>query len=488
MRTLSNTFTKKDVLLHVISGAFLFTACLFSSCEGFLKAQDISEQIKKKIEYNNTAPYLIFVDAQKNTGIITKPAGGEVDVKPSDIFNLSFNPDTSYQFIKWQVYDAVTGDEITDNSFLLIDDPQSLDTTCTCQKIPDNPDIELSIRAVTAKRPRIILGKPTSLEPGVPPTTEIQVLFDHFNMDPDNIYYTEEEMQELKETLNLKDSDFLQGDAEHCNNRYYGYNKKGKIVFKNIQIIDYENPSNESMTNYYSAPYWEKEPNIMGGSTLVIPTANPPPPFWATIYVSLDNNFCYYEDGVPVKLIESKAWPYKIHLENDYSVPHIITMLPEGNYNIIKYKDGENGFKELPYNYTKDSEPTNTGIISTGQAAFPTISGDSVTLSFNFKATDEGGNGILNRFRLCCERKPDNSLSQELPVFELPFVHAAANEAYSEFSDEYTYVIPRTEKLKTAGWYCFSVEVMDNFGSASATKFSKYFWIYFSNAASGTYN
>ena len=25
-------------------------------------------------------------------------------------------------------------------------------------------------------------------------------------------------------------------------------------------------------------------------------------------------------------------------------------------------------------------------------------------------------------------------------------------------------------------------------GSASATKFSKYFWIYFSNAASGTYN
>ena len=62
-----------------------------SSAEiGYITNRNESK-VKKKIEYNNTAPYLIFVDAQKNTGIITKPAGGEVDVKPSDIFNLSFN-------------------------------------------------------------------------------------------------------------------------------------------------------------------------------------------------------------------------------------------------------------------------------------------------------------------------------------------------------------------------------------------------------------
>jgi hypothetical protein len=79
----------------------LFIALTFTSCDNFLNGNNIRQQLEKQIEYNNTEPYIVYVDAQKDTGIITKPAGGEAEVKPSDTFNLSFNPDTSYQFIKW---------------------------------------------------------------------------------------------------------------------------------------------------------------------------------------------------------------------------------------------------------------------------------------------------------------------------------------------------------------------------------------------------
>lgn len=475
----------------VLTCVTFLAAALFSSCDSFLKAQDIGKQIKKQIEYNNTEPYAIYVDAQKDTGIITKPAGGEADVKPTDTFNLSFNCDTSYQFIKWQVYDAATGEDIEDNTYLKIEDPQQLDTTCTFLKIPENQDIELSLRAVTAKRPKIFLGKPTSLEPGSFPTTSIQVLFDQYNMDPDCIYYTEEEMQELKDELHLKDSDFLQGDEENCNSRYYGYRKNGKHVFKNIQLIDYDNPAND-MAWYYCAPYWEKEPNIMGGSTLVIPTSNPPPPFNATIYVSLNNNFCYYQDGISVKLMESKGWPYKICYQKDNSVPTIIySKLANNaiNYNIIKYKNDQNEFEELPY-YSNTTEPVSggsnaLGLLSTGTyVSCPRIlNKDSITLSISIRATDKGGNGISNKFRLRCVHRPDNG---QPPIFELPYLHATANEAYSEFSEEYTYILPRTSGLKSAGYYCFTIEVMDNYNDVAT--FPKYFWIQFVYDASDVYN
>jgi hypothetical protein len=139
-------------------------------------------------------------------------------------------------------------------------------------------------------------------------------------MDPNCIYYTEEEMKELKETLNLQDNDFLQGDETLCGGRYYGYKKNGNKFFKNIQIIN-SNVSDENMAKYFFDPYWTKEPNAIGGSTLVIQTAYPPPPKGETLYVSLNKNFCYYKDGIQVKLLETKAWTYKIALTSNDKTP-----------------------------------------------------------------------------------------------------------------------------------------------------------------------
>ena len=474
----------------------LLTVALFSSCDSFLKAQNVAEQIKNKIEYNNTEPYTIYVDAQKDTGIITKPAGGEADVKPTDTFNLSFTVESDYQFIKWEVYDAATEEAIDNNTYLKIDDPSRLDTTCTFLAIPDNSDIELSIRTVTAKRPKVFLGKPTYQETGSPRTSEIQVLFDHFDMDPNCIYYTDEEIKELKESLHLSDSDFLQGDETLCDGRIYGYKKKGKIYFKNIQIINYDDP-NDDMAKYYYNPYWAKQPNVIGGSTLIIPTRNPPPPKGANIYVSLDKSFCYMMDDIPVKLAETKAWPFKIMTTNEDVVPAIFVPKTEQNKsinNIIKFKKGDN-WEYLPYTLTTNSY--DYGEVDTRNPTMTRIPEcddiDSITLSFCFKVIDEGGSGISNKFRLYLIKNPAGEIGElDRPMFELPYLHATANEAYTDWINGYSYTIPRTVKFKDAGYYCFYVEVMDNDGNCSQSQLQDsgvpiYFWINLTKSATNNY-
>lgn len=464
----------------------LFIALTFTSCDNFLNGNNIRQQLEKQIEYNNTEPYTVYVDAQKDTGIITKPAGGEAEVKPSDTFNLSFNCDTSYQFIKWQAYDSATGENIDNDIYLKIEDPQQLDTTCSFLKIPDDPNIELAIYAVVAKRPQIFFYKPNDSGTGSPAFTDIQVFFDQFNMDPDNIYYTKEEMQELKETLNLQDEDFLQGDETLCGGRYYGYQKKGNKYFKNIQIVNYEIPT-QNMAKYFCNPYWEKEPNSIGGSTLVIQTAYPAPPKGESLYVSLSDNFCYYyKDGIPVKLLESKAWPYKIaQTSNDQIPPEFIITNFNVNPDVIRVKV-DNGYKLLQWCGPENPDENPNPPLEPPQdkvSKIPTVSGD-IILSFNFGVTDEGGSGIANRFRLCYVNPvhPHSDDTSEPPPIELPYLNISKNQAYTTFSDEY--LVKRTNYVSSSGYTCFTIEAIDNDGNTAKFKYKDldkeytlYYWI-----------
>ena len=450
----------------------LLASISLCSCDNFLKGSKVREDLEKAIAYENSDIYAIYVDAQKDTGIITKPAGGEADVRPTDTFNLSFNCDTSYQFIKWQVYDSATGENIDNDTYLKIEEPQQIDTTCSFLKIPDDPNIELAIYAVVAKRPQIFLSKPTYQETGSPAYTDIQVFFDQFNMDPDSIYYTQEEMQELKDTLKLQDEDFLQGDETLCGGRYYGYKKKGNKYFKNIQIVNYDDPS-QNMAKYFCDPYWEKEPNTVGGSTLVIQTANPLPPNGVTLYVSLGDSFCYFKDDIQVKLLETKAWPYKIFESGNDNIPPKIILPKDAqnkdNYRIVKVKVG-NDFVELPYN--TDPDP------NSAPANLPNVSGNYITMSFCFEATDEGGSGMANRFGLYCGN-PTNSYGQNpIPPIELPYSHITGKLASTKWSDEY--MVPRTSYMMGSE-ICFYVAAFDNDNNPEILKDSSgniiYFWI-----------
>ena len=272
---------------------------LFCSCDNFLKGAKTREALQKTIDYANADKYQIKVNSQKGSGIVTKPAAGEALVRVSDIFNLSFNAESDSQFLKWEVYNEVNGDLIQDDLYLQIENPLMIDTTCTFVKDPEDENIQLAIRAVTAKRPRIIRVTPVDQETGVPRNSPVRISFDKFNMDPDCIYYTEEELQSLKTELGLTDSDLLQGDLKLCEGRYYGYKKGEKRYFKNIDITN-SKYDGSSLTKYFYDPYWEKEPNDLGGSTLVIQTTNPPPPKDVVVYVTLAKDFCYFEENIAV--------------------------------------------------------------------------------------------------------------------------------------------------------------------------------------------
>ena len=458
--------------MTILGGAFLCIVLLFSSCDNFLKGSKNREALERLIEYANTEKFKIKVEAPKGSGIITKPAAGEAEVKPSDVFNLSFNSESDSQFLRWEVYNEITDESLDENPYLLIEDPLMIDTTCTFVTEPEDENIQLAIRAVTAKRPRIIRATPIDQETGVPRNSIVRILFDRFNMDPDCIYYSQEEMQTLKKEFGLQDKDFLKGDDTNCGGKYYGYIKNDIIYFKNIQIVS-SPVSGSSLTKYFYDPYWEKNPNDMDGSTLVIKTTNPPPPKGVVVYITLAKDFCYFEDNIPVTLREATTMSYKTMYDDDPTSP--VFILPKDSQNnddyyVIKYKTANGEYEALPFTRSPDNQPSNIPVCNEQEYFY---------LSFSFSAKDSGGSSIKNSFRLCCENPDKPNGETSAPKIELPYISYTTEDGYVDWSAEY--IIPRTQYIKSGKNYCFTLEVADNDNNVLKLRDDQlnkiYFWL-----------
>ena len=467
MKTLHSHFGHMKAVITVLGWGLFCVVFLFSSCDNFLKGSKTRQDLERNIEYANADEYQIKVNAQKGSGIVTKPAGGEAKVRPSDVFNLSFSSESDSQFLKWEAYNAVTNAPLADDTYLQIENPLMIDTTCTFVKDPEDENIQLAVRAVTAKRPRIVLSTPTYQETGAPRSSNVQIFFDKFNMETNIIYYTQEEMEELKKKEKLTDEDFLQGDNEKCGGQYYGYIKDDVKHFKNIQIAS-SSVDGSSLTKYYFDPYWENEPNYVGGRTLVIQVTNPPPPKDVSISITLAKDFCYFEDDIAVTLREDSTINYKTNVEKEDVKPAIIVPKDEqgnDNYNVIKFKDSNGDFITLPFSVSGLPQyPKPKTIPACNDVEY-------ITMSFNFTATDEGGSGMANRFRLRCE-----SVSGR-PVIELPYLDSTGSEAYTQWSKEY--LIPRGAHLRSEGEYSFTLEVIDNDGNWKTLKMGETYTLYF---------
>ena len=445
MKTTFKPFLKKTAVTTILGGASLCIVFLFSSCENFLKAQGTAQVIQQAIDYANSTKYSIKVNAQKGSGIVTKPAAGEALVKVTDTFNLSFSSESDSQFLKWEAYNAVTNEALLDDSYLQIENPLMIDTTCTFVKDPEDENIVLAVRAITAKRPRIFLSTPTYQETGSQRSLNVQIFFNKYNMETNSIYYTQEEMEELKKQEKLTDEDFLQGDNEKCGGQYYGYIKDDIKYFKNIQIAS--SPfDGSSLSKYYCDPYWDNEPNDLGGRTLIIQVTNPPPPKGIRIYVTLAKDFCYFENDIAVTLLEDVTINYKTNVEKEDIPPAIIVPKDEqgnNNYNVVKFKNSNGEYISLPMT-TTTNPPANV----------PECNDiDFITMCFSFSASDEGGSGIANRFRI---------YSSSIPI-ELSYFNYTADTGYAQWSKEY--LIPRSAHLRSAKVYAFNLKVIDNDGN-----------------------
>ena len=126
----------KNVLGGVFAGlALAFTALLFTGCENFLKGEDVQQEIKNVIEYNNAPSYVINVETlKKDDGEIKTPATHEIEKKVTDVFPVRFEPDENHKFIKWEaiIQDLNAGEKASD--YIVFEDPTSLETNVTFKK------------------------------------------------------------------------------------------------------------------------------------------------------------------------------------------------------------------------------------------------------------------------------------------------------------------------------------------------------------------
>lgn len=115
---------------------FVLFAAGFTSCENFLKSEDVKQDIVNTIEYNNAPSYTINVETIDNDkcGKVKTPATGEITKKLTDVFPVRFEPAEGYTFKYWEVVikDIQPGEE--PSNYIVFEDPYSLETNVTFKK------------------------------------------------------------------------------------------------------------------------------------------------------------------------------------------------------------------------------------------------------------------------------------------------------------------------------------------------------------------
>ncbi len=373
---------------------------LLTSCQNFLKGEEIKEEIETQIAYANAPSYKILVQAESEYGTVKKPVEGEVTHKATDSFEikflpaddhsfvrweassvslpegesiydyisfedaanpettvhfkkalasivikafcphlpytnftltgskdgkyspakgnyictqsytypLSFEPDSDFEFLRWQIFDSKTGDEIPNGTYIKIEDSKSSQTSYSLAAVPLDSEIGLSIKPVIAERPQIISNSPQTS--GVLKDTSIQVYFDH-DMDKASIYYTQDEINQLVEEGTADEPLFpekVQNEGGEEETVYKGYKKDGNVFFRNIMISD--NRSGANLNYCFEPPYFENERSLIvrvkrSGSLPLIPN-------YTQILVSVEKGMSYRQEEKSVGLSGSKRWMYNV--------------------------------------------------------------------------------------------------------------------------------------------------------------------------------
>ncbi len=239
------------------------------------------------------------------------PSKGNLDFLVGKTKHIEYEPDSDYAFIRWQLINLATGQEVTEEILKSVSfDNEKADFVLS--EISEDFNLNLCLRPVIAERPQIISNAPSYSSAGVLRDTTIQVMFD-YDIDPNSIYYTSKESSEISylgyELLAVE----VGGEQ-----RYYGYKKDGETFFKNISIINSRN--NANIINRFKAPVFEN------ARTLIIPVQESLSP-GMNIMVTIDKNFFrsveYNSDGDKknVSMSQAKKWLYLVNGQTDIVPP-----------------------------------------------------------------------------------------------------------------------------------------------------------------------
>ena len=292
--------------LPILGGALLCIVFLFSACDGFMDDGGTRELIIQKLQYAEAPTYLINVDDAAGKGVVNSPAGGKANKKVTDIFNVSFSFPDDYEFLYWTIIDTKTNQELANEEYLALSTLNNPETQCTLLKAPEE-GMNLTLVPVLADRPTVSNNIPEYESAGIAKASPIVVEFDQA-MNPQSIYYIKEEIDELIKLYNLSESDFLTVNVNQTSFKY-GYKKGDDIVFKNIQIQNYNNSAN--LLQYFNPPQFDAANKIL----TITPKSNFPG--GTTVFVILDKKFNYQIqiNGKNKSINMSKAvnWHYLVN-------------------------------------------------------------------------------------------------------------------------------------------------------------------------------
>ncbi|MEE3313269.1 MAG: EF-Tu/IF-2/RF-3 family GTPase [Treponema sp.] len=258
------------------------------------------------------------MDYPKGRGVVKSPAGGETSQKVTDVFNVSFDPVSDWEFIRWKIVDSATKAEIPNGTYLRIFSVDESETKCEFLKEPTG-EMQLCLEPVIAERPQILSNSPILTGGGTMKDTSIQVIFDN-DMDPMSICYTSDEIDELIAS-GVSNTDFIPA-IDETERMHYGYkrlNQQGveEYIYKNVAISDNVNGTN--LNNYFNPPVFE------GTRLLSISTKKDMElPDFSQILVRLDRNFFCNVDGKDITMTSGKKWIYQVTDQADSVKPEIL--------------------------------------------------------------------------------------------------------------------------------------------------------------------
>ncbi|MCR4899779.1 MAG: DUF6273 domain-containing protein, partial [Treponema sp.] len=251
------------------------------------------------------------------------PTIGIKDCIKTYTYQLSFRPYDDYEFIRWEIFNKVNGAAITNGSYITIENPNDRNTTFTFAALPEDDNVLVAVRPVVVERPEIFSYSPQQSSNNTYKDSMIQFIFDN-DMDPSSIYYSKDEIQTINAYYNIDYANFLPAvdpaelaDGATLQN-HYGY-KQGsgtdeEYIYKNISIT--LQGTDQNMNKCFDAPVFE------GKRVVTIPSSKTAElPNYAVVQVSINKNFCFIKDGIPVVMKKSKNWTYQVSKQKDGDGP-----------------------------------------------------------------------------------------------------------------------------------------------------------------------
>lgn len=294
-------------------------------CNGLAITQNKEYTYKINTNLGNSLPSA-DVEITGSNGKFS-PTKGTYSCIKTFTYQLSFDPDSDYEFIRWQIYDMASESEIENGTYIKLENPLEPATNYSLVPRPLPEGLKLAVRPVVAERPQILSYAPLYVAEGSLKDSTIQVVFD-YDMDESSIYFTKEEIKELN-AGGIPYTDFfpvveeyeLSESGELKN--HYGYKKnvngKEEYFYKNISIKD--NDTYENLTHCFDAPVFtnSKTLTIMvrkvdsedGKSKQVLFSD------YTQFLVTLEKNFSYSvkineEKSKNVGMAGSKKWIYLV--------------------------------------------------------------------------------------------------------------------------------------------------------------------------------